>query len=74
MGLFDALFGGNKVKTKVTKSFPSDTFGTRYRTTVIDRSSKKGGHETIFSKSETNPRTGKTTYKEGWHGTKNNKK
>ena len=75
MGLFDLIFGGSERKHSTKKSSSNGNAVVRSRSTIISNKSKnsRGTHETIFSKSSHNPRTGKSSYQEGWHGPKHNK-
>lgn len=81
MGLFSSIFGsgsssGDKefkdVKTTTKVSNNNDSVQVRSRSTLIS-GDDKGTHETVFSKTTSDLRTGKTSYEEGWHGNKSNK-
>ncbi len=81
MGLFSSIFGsgnasGDKefkdVKTSTRKTNDGNSIEIRSRSSLIS-GDDKGTHETVYSKTTSDLRTGETRYEEGWHGNKSNK-
>lgn len=79
MGFFSDLFGGtHETKgsfAKDDKRNDSDHISIRSTTVFIDKSSdnKTGRHETVYSNTTIDTRTGEAKYSEGYHGNKDNK-
>lgn len=74
MGLFDFLFGSSDSssdpKTRVTIS-DDDKMTVRNTDIIYEKSS--GKHDTVFSKTTVDLKTGDTNYEEGAHGPNYNK-
>lgn len=68
MGLFDFLFGSNESssdpKTRVTYS--EDKVTVRNSDVIYDR--ETGKHDTVYSKTTVDLKTGDSKYEEGAHG------
>lgn len=62
----------SKVKTTTTKTSDGGKVQVRSISSLITGDSK-GTHETVYSKSVVDIKTGKSFYEEGWHGEKSNK-
>lgn len=79
MGFFSDLFGDtHETKGSFAKDNPKndgDHISIRSTSVFIDKSepNNTGRHETVYSNTTIDTRTGESKYEEGYHGTKDNK-
>ncbi len=79
MGIFSDLFGGShETKGSYAKDNPkNDGDHISFRSSVVfvdkSESNNSGKHETVYSNTTIDTRTGDFKYEEGYHGVKDNK-